>query len=101
MAQEYVDSKKSLDTGGDVVMADVTRDGELSEADGRKDKDSGSLNGADRESVAEQDMDEDQASDDPEDEDGLYERRQIPVTVARVLFLACDACFYCGGKFVG
>ncbi|CAN9357620.1 unnamed protein product [Alternaria alternata] len=101
MAQEYVDSKKSLDTGGDVVMADVTRDGELSEADGRKDRDSGSLNGADRESVAEQDMDEDQASDDPEDEDGLYERRQIPVTLARVLFLACDACVYCGGKFVG
>lgn len=30
-----------------------------------------------------------------EDEHGL------PVTLARVLFLACDACIYCGGKFVG
>ena len=28
-------------------------------------------------------------------------RRELPVTLARVLFLACDACIYCGGKFVG
>lgn len=25
----------------------------------------------------------------------------LPVTLTRVLFLACDACIYCGGKFVG
>ncbi|CBY01937.1 hypothetical protein IAQ61_006529 [Plenodomus lingam] len=30
-----------------------------------------------------------------EDEHGLL------ITLARVLFLACDACIYCGGKFVG
>ena len=29
------------------------------------------------------------------------ERAQLPVTFARILFLACDACIYCGGKFVG
>jgi hypothetical protein len=29
------------------------------------------------------------------------ERREPPLTFARVLFLACDACIYCGGKFVG
>ncbi|KAI8939105.1 hypothetical protein NX059_004941 [Plenodomus lindquistii] len=28
-------------------------------------------------------------------------RKGLPVTLARVLFLACDACIYCGGKFVG
>ncbi|USP79963.1 uncharacterized protein yc1106_07237 [Curvularia clavata] len=27
--------------------------------------------------------------------------RQLPVTLGRVLFLACDACIYCGGKFIG
>ncbi|KAF2739443.1 hypothetical protein EJ04DRAFT_573018 [Polyplosphaeria fusca] len=27
--------------------------------------------------------------------------RVMPVTLARVLFLACDVCIYCGGKFVG
>ncbi|KAL1793958.1 hypothetical protein ACET3X_007379 [Alternaria dauci] len=101
MAQECVDNKKSLDIGDDTVMTGVTGDGELSEGGSREDKDSGSLIGAERESVAEQDVDEDQASDDVEDEDGLYERRRLPVTLARVLFLACDACVYCGGKFVG
>lgn len=25
----------------------------------------------------------------------------LPITLARVLFLACDVCVYCGGKFVG
>ncbi|PSN64404.1 hypothetical protein BS50DRAFT_498136 [Corynespora cassiicola Philippines] len=28
-------------------------------------------------------------------------KRDLPVTLTRVLFLACDACIYCGGKFVG
>jgi hypothetical protein len=27
--------------------------------------------------------------------------RQLPVSLARLLFLACDVCIYCGGKFVG
>ncbi|KAH7091035.1 transcription factor IIIC subunit delta N-term-domain-containing protein [Paraphoma chrysanthemicola] len=31
----------------------------------------------------------------------IEEREPIPITLARVLFLACDACTYCGGKFVG
>jgi hypothetical protein len=29
------------------------------------------------------------------------EKRHMPVTLAKVLFLACDVCIYCGGKFVG
>jgi hypothetical protein len=29
------------------------------------------------------------------------EQRDTTVTLARVLFLACDVCIYCGGKFVG
>ncbi|KAF2027240.1 hypothetical protein EK21DRAFT_72418 [Setomelanomma holmii] len=28
-------------------------------------------------------------------------RRTLPTTLTRVLFLACDVCIYCGGKFVG
>lgn len=28
-------------------------------------------------------------------------RSSLPATLARVLFLACDACIYCGGKFMG
>jgi hypothetical protein len=28
-------------------------------------------------------------------------KKQIPVNLARVLFLGCDVCIYCGGKFVG
>jgi hypothetical protein len=28
-------------------------------------------------------------------------RKDLPVSLARVLFLACDVCIYCGGKFVG
>ena len=27
--------------------------------------------------------------------------RVLPLSLARVLFLACDACIYCGGKYVG
>jgi hypothetical protein len=29
------------------------------------------------------------------------EQRDTTITLARVLFLACDVCIYCGGKFVG
>lgn len=29
------------------------------------------------------------------------EMRELPVSFARGLFLACDVCIYCGGKFVG
>lgn len=29
------------------------------------------------------------------------ERRELPTSLARVLFLACDVCIYCGGKFIG
>jgi hypothetical protein len=36
-----------------------------------------------------------------QEEDAEDDRRELPVTLARVLFLACDACIYCGGKFVG
>lgn len=35
----------------------------------------------------------DQVDDDDDDDESI--------TLARVLFLACDACIYCGGKFVG
>ena len=27
--------------------------------------------------------------------------RVLPLSLARILFLACDACIYCGGKYVG
>jgi hypothetical protein len=36
------------------------------------------------------------------DEDkGTEPAVQSPVTLARVLYLACDVCIYCGGKFMG
>jgi hypothetical protein len=31
----------------------------------------------------------------------VNEGRKMPVTFVKVLFAACDACIYCGGKFVG
>jgi hypothetical protein len=36
-----------------------------------------------------------------EDSAAEEERRELPITLARVLFLACDVCIYCGGKFIG
>lgn len=43
-----------------------------------------------------------EAIDEPREEVVVNEgRKESPVTLARVLFLACDACIYCGGKFVG
>jgi hypothetical protein len=36
-----------------------------------------------------------------EDAAAEEERRELPTTLARVLFLACDVCIYCGGKFIG
>lgn len=38
-----------------------------------------------------------------DDRDAAPEEEQAepPITLARVLFLACDVCIYCGGRFVG
>jgi hypothetical protein len=103
MTQEYVDSKNILETGDDTTLTGVAQDGERSQ---RGEKNSESVNkvngeGATEQEEVEQDTTGDQESDDSEDEDDVYERRELPVTLARVLFLACDACIYCGGKFVG
>jgi hypothetical protein len=35
-----------------------------------------------------------------ENSDVAGRRDAHPITLARVLFLACDVCIYCGGKFV-
>jgi hypothetical protein len=102
IAQEYADSKKSVDTGNDTVMTGVTTNDRVS---GGGEKVSGPPGKVDEGHVAQEGGEritvEDQESDDSDDEDDVYERRELPVTLARVLFLACDVCIYCGGKFVG
>jgi len=103
MAQEDVERNKSVDTGDNTAMTGVTRDGSVSEGE---EESSDSLNKVDKEGSSDQERDEqamavDQESNDSDDEDHVYERRELPITLARVLFLACDACIYCGGKFIG
>lgn len=41
--------------------------------------------------------------DSPQDteEQGASEQKTSPVALAKLLFLACDVCIYCGGKFIG
>ncbi|KAI4644284.1 hypothetical protein J4E93_006184 [Alternaria ventricosa] len=103
MAQEDVEHNKSVDTGDNTVMRGVAGDDEVSE---RGEGSSDQMNKANEEGSSDQEGDEqamvvDQESNDSDDGDDVYERRELPVTLARILFLACDACIYCGGKFIG
>jgi hypothetical protein len=103
MAQEDVERNKSVDTGDNTAMTGMTRDGSVSEGE---EESSGSLNKVDEEGSSDQEGDRqamavEQESNDSDGEDHEYERRELPITLARVLFLACDACIYCGGKFIG
>jgi hypothetical protein len=34
-------------------------------------------------------------------EQGEEEQAELHTTLAKAMFLACDSCIYCGGKFVG
>ncbi|KAH6864744.1 transcription factor IIIC subunit delta N-term-domain-containing protein [Alternaria rosae] len=102
-AQEYTDSNKSVDAGDNTAMTAVIRGDEVSEG---REESSDPLNEVDEEGFSDQEGREqamvvDQESDDSDDEDDLYEQKELPVTLARVLFLACDVCIYCGGKFIG
>ncbi|KAI4611691.1 hypothetical protein J4E83_007941 [Alternaria metachromatica] len=103
MAQEDAERNKGAATGDNTVMTGVIRDGSVSEGEQES---SGSLNKVDEEGSSDQEGDEqamavEQESNDSDGEDHEYERRELPITLARVLFLACDACIYCGGKFIG
>lgn len=103
MAQEGAERNKGAATGDNTVMTGVIRDGSVSEGEQES---SGSLNKVDEEGSSDQEGDEqamglEQESNDSDGEDHEYERRELPITLARVLFLACDACIYCGGKFIG
>ncbi|KAI4670747.1 uncharacterized protein J4E88_009840 [Alternaria novae-zelandiae] len=97
MAQEDVERNNSSDTEDNTVMTGVTRNGMVSE---EREESSDPLNKMDEEGSSDQEGG-DQESNDSDDEGDVYERKEIPVTLARVLFLACDACIYCGGKFIG
>lgn len=38
--------------------------------------------------------------EDRQTEDGAEkDKPKLPISLTRVLFLACDTCIYCGGKF--
>lgn len=55
----------------------------------------------DLEQNMERERNQEASRDGPENVMVEQERGQLPITFARILFLACDACIYCGGKFVG
>ncbi|KAI4931521.1 hypothetical protein J4E85_004114 [Alternaria conjuncta] len=97
MAQEDVERNDSSDAEDNTVMTGVIRNGMVSE---EREESSDPLNKMDEEGSSDQ-AGGDQESNDSDDEVDVYERKEIPVTLARVLFLACDACIYCGGKFIG
>jgi len=111
MAQEYSDGNKVVATKEDAVMTGVIENGD---DDGGENEDTQGMSYADEEGeesingheAEEQnhvhDGNQDEHDDSTEEDDeSVQETRDLPVTLARVLFLSCDACIYCGGKFVG
>jgi hypothetical protein len=105
LAQEYVDQRKGNGTEDDTVMTGVIESGEASGGGGEEMNREGSDNGNGAEerqpSQANGTIVQQSNENNGQEQDGEDERRELPITLARVLFLACDACIYCGGKFVG
>ncbi|KAI2475028.1 TFIIIC-delta multi-domain protein [Pyrenophora tritici-repentis] len=102
MAQEYTDGKKDGANEDHVVITGVIEDGGAAMRGGRGgDLEDEEQYEVDDESDEDDDDDDDSIEDSTEDDDESVETRDLPVTLARVLFFACDACIYCGGKFVG
>ncbi|EMD66476.1 hypothetical protein COCSADRAFT_179737 [Bipolaris sorokiniana ND90Pr] len=100
LSDEYVIAQESVEK----KSKDAAEDGAMKEV-------GGSQNGKGQERLeqgndvsGEQDRDGEEDGEDEEDEEmeeEEEEERELPVTLGRVLFLACDACVYCGGKFNG
>ncbi|EUC33311.1 hypothetical protein COCCADRAFT_26365 [Bipolaris zeicola 26-R-13] len=98
LSDEYVIAQESVEDKG----KDVAEDSVMEEV-------GGSQNGGEKEGLEqgdgvsrEQDKngEEDKEEEEEEEEEEEVERK-LAVTLGRVLFLACDACVYCGGKFDG
>ncbi|KAF1942529.1 hypothetical protein EJ02DRAFT_502786 [Clathrospora elynae] len=113
--QECEDQKKSTEGQRDAIMTGVFQNGDNPEGG-----DHGRTNGVNRQNgdadgegdAYQERIEEEQAyingtngdqsnSDTNAELDDEDDRRELPDTLARVLFLACDACIYCSGKFVG
>ncbi|KAF1830745.1 hypothetical protein BDW02DRAFT_558254 [Decorospora gaudefroyi] len=110
IAQESVDEKKHTDAGQDAVMTEGFDSGEVAPMGDTREQGQEPMNVKDmngeRAHGGQEDPGEAQA-DSMKDSESSNEgelaeekKRQLPVSLARVLFLACDACIYCGGKFV-
>ncbi|KAE8868787.1 hypothetical protein PTNB73_03840 [Pyrenophora teres f. teres] len=105
MAQEYADGKKDGANGEHVIMTGVIETGDAAMRGGRGgdggNEEQDEVNDGDDEDEDEDEDDDSTEDDDDDDDESVEETRDIPVTLARVLFLGCDACIYCGGKFIG
>jgi hypothetical protein len=91
IVQETVERKKNESAAEDRVMTDVsgTQSSEQQEAFAQ---------GSNGRHEQEKDREEEEEEQREEVDEG---RKELPITLGRVLFLACDACIYCGGKFDG
>ncbi|KAF2822768.1 hypothetical protein CC86DRAFT_469412 [Ophiobolus disseminans] len=84
------------------VMAQEMKDGPLSaEAHVKADEEMASQENITLVQVSVNGDEAEKVDDEIDDAVAEQERRKLPTTLARVLFLACDVCIYCGGKFVG
>lgn len=83
-------------------MMDVTQDGHGNDEDMGTTKATSAPNDEEGEEAAQaMDGEAEQKGKNAEQGETEVKGRSLPVSLARVLFLSCDACIYCGGKFVG
>ncbi|KAF2853684.1 hypothetical protein T440DRAFT_496566 [Plenodomus tracheiphilus IPT5] len=108
--EEFVAAQEVGEMGNDGPMQ---RDGDDGRVENALDA-SGGMNGGGTEGMGRQDnggengvdggdeaMQDSQGIDVGEEVATKENDQGIPLTLAKILFLACDACIYCGGKFVG
>ncbi|EOA84967.1 uncharacterized protein SETTUDRAFT_91677 [Exserohilum turcica Et28A] len=99
IAQEHGERTKKDE---DSIMMDVTQDGHGNDEDMGTTKATSAPNDEEGEEAAQaMDGEAEQKGKNAEQGETEVKGRSLPVSLARVLFLSCDACIYCGGKFVG
>jgi hypothetical protein len=106
LQEEEIREEKQAEPNGDVNMEDVRPEGSVSEqvhtnGDGTDGVDQDGAASGDHEMADHNGMQTSQARKKLSGGLAEGEKKELPITLARVLFLACDACVYCGGKFVG
>jgi hypothetical protein len=104
LAQEYVDQEKGAEKE-DTVMTGVSQNGDAPGGGDREETNErpGNANGEEEGGRSKANGTSVQQSNrnTGREKSSEDDRRELPVTLARVLYLACDACIYCGGKFAG